>query len=61
MNKELSPALQAELRFLRAQVDRLEQAAYSRDSPPEAKQKLHRAREELREFTTKLRWQGYTI
>ena len=51
----------AELQYLRTEVDRSENDAYRNDPPPNAQDKLFRARRELREFTRKLRVSGKNI
>jgi hypothetical protein len=61
MRRPLTPVELAELKFLRQQVDAAEQAAYTRDPSPATKQKLYRARDELAQFTKKLREEGCLI
>ena len=57
----LHPADASLLRHLRQLVDRLDHEQYRLDAHPNVKQDLARAREELKEFTSKLRKQGINI
>ena len=61
MHRSLTPAETAELKFLRKQVDDAEQAAYVVQPSNDSRQKLYRARDELAQFTKKLREQGCLI
>ena len=60
-NKDLSPALKFEYRFLKQQVDRLQDELGRRDRPRNTEQDLFRAREELKMFVSKLRKEGVNI
>ena len=59
--KKLSPALEAELKYLRRQVDNLQDEEHRRDARPTAKQELWTARGELNRFVSKLRTEGINI
>lgn len=59
--KELSPADQVLLKHLRQQVDRRTEDLLSSDPPPNAKNELFYAREELRLFVMRLRKDGCNI
>tara|TARA_R110000824_G_scaffold288244_2_gene476209 strand:- start:893 stop:1081 length:189 start_codon:yes stop_codon:yes gene_type:complete len=52
---------QAELRFLRNEVNKYEREANRAIEHPNVQQDLHRARRELKEFTANLRKQGVNI
>ena len=56
-DEQLSPALKYEYRFLKQQVDRLQDELGRRDRPKNfnTEQDLFRAREELKMFVSKLR------
>tara|TARA_Y100000361_G_scaffold149923_1_gene164856 strand:- start:612 stop:800 length:189 start_codon:yes stop_codon:yes gene_type:complete len=60
-NEALSPALKFEYRFLKQQVDRLQNELGRRDRPKNTEQDLFRAREELKMFVSKLRKEGVNI
>ena len=62
-DKDLSPALKYEYRFLKQQVDRLQDELGRRDRPKNfnTEQDLFRAREELKMFVSKLRKEGVNI
>ena len=62
-DKDLSPALKFEYRFLKQQVDRLQDELGRRDRPKNfnTEQDLFRAREELKMFVSKLRKEGIKI
>jgi hypothetical protein len=60
-DEQLSPALKYEYRFLKQQVDRLEEERYRYDARPNIQQDLYRAREELKSFVSKLRTNGVKI
>ena len=60
-NEALSPAQQFEYRFLKQQVDTLEQERYSRDKRPNTERELYKARRDLKEFVRKLRENGIQI
>lgn len=58
---DLTPAQQEEYRFLRSQVDRLQDEAYGRDPDPRSKERLFYAREDLRQFVAARRKEGVSI
>jgi hypothetical protein len=60
-DESLSLQQQAELRFLRNEVNKYEREANRADQHPNVQQDLQRARGELREFTANLRKQGVNI
>ena len=62
-DKDLSPALKFEYRFLKQQVDRLQDELGRRDRPKNfnTEQDLFRAREELKSFVSGLRKKGINI
>ena len=60
-NEALSPAQKFEYRFLKQQVDNLEQERYSRDTRPNTERDLFQARKDLKEFVRKLRENGIQI
>ena len=60
-NAALRPAQQFEYRFLKQQVDTLEQEQYSRDKRPNTERELYQARRDLKEFVRKLRENGIQI
>jgi len=60
-DEQLSPALKYEYRFLKQQVDRLQDELGRRDRPRNTEQDLSRAREELKLFVSKLRKNGIKI
>ena len=62
-DEQLSPALKYEYRFLKQQVDRLQDELGRRDRPKNfnTEQDLFRAREELKMFVSKLRKEGIKI
>ena len=62
-DKDLSPALKYEYRFLKQQVDRLQDELGRRDRPKNfnTEQDLFRAREELKSFVSGLRKKGINI
>ncbi len=60
-DEALSPAHKFEYRFLRQQVNRLEEERYRYDARPNIQQDLWKAREELKEFVSKLRTNGVKI
>jgi len=59
--RDLSPALQAELRFLRQQVDFWMEAWTNPNASPSASQRYYNAREDLRKFVENRRKEGYSI
>jgi len=58
---DLSPADQAILRYLRSQVDRLQDERYRKQARPSIKNELHIAIRDLREFTAEKRKEGKRI
>ena len=58
---EITQADQAMLKHLRQMVDRLQDEEFRLDAHPNVKQDLFRARQELKEFTSKLRQRGANI
>jgi len=60
-DEQLSPALKYEYRFLKQQVDRLEEERYRYDARRNIEQDLWKAREELKSFVSKLRNNGIKI
>jgi len=60
-NKKLSPALEAELRFLRQQVDFWQQQWTNKDASPSASQRYQYAKDDLRKFVSNRRKEGYNI
>ena len=60
-NKALSPADEADLRYLRNQVDRLSERQYRRDAGPNAHNEYWHAKEDLKKFVSKLRQEGKNI
>jgi len=59
--EQLSPELKYEYRFLKQQVDRLEEERYRYDARRNVEQDLWKAREELKSFVSKLRADGVKI
>jgi hypothetical protein len=59
--KDLSPADQAILRYLRQQVDRLQDERYRKDARPSIKNELQIAIRDLKRFTSEKRQEGYNI
>jgi len=49
------------LKYLRKQVDRLQDERYQPDARPNIIAELNLAQQELKDFTTKLRKEGYNI
>ena len=60
-DEQLSPALKYEYRFLKQQVDRLQNELGRRDRPKNTEQDLFRAREELKSFVSRMRINGVRI
>lgn len=61
MSQELSPAQRAEFDFLNRMVNRLQDESFRLDPHPNVQQDLWRAREELKQFVTSLRKEGFNI
>jgi hypothetical protein len=57
----LSPAQESELNYLRRQVDAAHDRLLRNDADQWAQQNLWYAREELRQFVSKLRKEGHNI
>ena len=60
-DESLNPFQKGLYRFLKQQVDRLEEERYRYDARPNIQQDLWRAREELKSFVSKLRTNGVKI
>jgi biotin operon repressor len=60
-DEALTPAHKFEYRFLKQQVDNLEQERYRYDARPNIERELYQARNELKEFVRKLRTNGIQI
>jgi len=60
-DKQLSPADEATLRYLRNQVDRMAERQYRRDAGPNARNDYWLAAEDLKTFVSKLRQEGKNI
>jgi hypothetical protein len=60
-NGGLNPFQESELKYLRRQVDTLQEVEHRRGAHPNAKQDLWVAREELDRFVRNLRAQGVNI
>jgi hypothetical protein len=58
---KLTPADQAILQYLRAQVDRLQDERYRQDARPSIANELYIAQRDLKKFTSELRQKGYNI
>lgn len=61
VKKELPPAQQAELRFLKQQVDFWMEAHAKNDASPSSKQRYWYAQSDLRKFVENRRKEGYSI
>tara|TARA_R110001632_G_scaffold35662_3_gene89922 strand:+ start:226 stop:414 length:189 start_codon:yes stop_codon:yes gene_type:complete len=59
--KELPPALQAELKFLRQQSDFWMEAQLKKDASPSAKDRYWSAKGDLTQFVSNRRKEGYSI
>lgn len=60
-DKALSPADEAILRYLRSQVDRLQDERYRKDARPSIANELQIAMRDLTQFTSDLRQKGKNI
>lgn len=58
---KLNPADEQILKYLRRQVDRLQDERYRTDARPSIKNEIFAAQQELRRFTAELRKKGYNI
>lgn len=61
IRKELSPALQAELKFLRQQADFWAEARLKTDASPSAAQRYWLAKSDLTKFVSNRRKEGYNL
>ena len=61
VKKELPPAQQAELRFLRQQVDFWMEAHVKKDASPSAQNRYWYAKEDLRKFVINRQKEGFSI
>lgn len=61
MGKQLTPALEAEYRYLKNQVDLWMERQLRNDPEPDAKQKYFYAKDELTDFVRARRREGYNI
>lgn len=60
-DRKISPADEAILKYLRSQVDKLQDERHRMNARPSIKNELHIAVRDLREFTSKLRKAGKRI
>ena len=60
-DRKISPADEAILRYLRSQVDKLQDERHRMNARPSIQNELHIAIRDLREFTEKLRKAGKRI
>ena len=58
---ELSPAEQHILKYLRQQVDRLQDERYRTDARPSISNEIYAAQQELKRYVSELRKKGYNI
>ena len=58
---ELSPAEQHILKYLRRQVDRLQDERYRTDARPSITNEIYAAQQELKRYVSELRKKGYNI
>jgi hypothetical protein len=58
---KLNPADEQILKYLRKQVDRLQDERYRTDARPSINNEIFAAQQELRRFTAELRKKGYNI
>ena len=58
---ELSPAEQHILKYLRQQVDRLQDERYRTDARPSIANEIYAAQQELKRYVSELRKKGYNI
>lgn len=61
IRKELPPAQQAELKFLRQQSDFWMEAQLKNDASPSAKQRYWAAKSDLTKFVSNRRREGYDL
>ncbi len=60
-DKKLTPALEAEYRFLKQQVDFWMEAQHKRGASPSAMQRYYYAKGDLTKFVSNRRKEGYKI
>jgi hypothetical protein len=58
---ELKPAEQHILKYLRQQVDRLQDERYRTDARPSIANEIYAAQQELKRYVSELRNKGYNI
>ena len=58
---ELKPAEQHILKYLRQQVDRLQDERYRTDARPSINSEIYAAQQELKRYVAELRKKGYNI
>ena len=58
---ELKPAEQHILKYLRQQVDRLQDERYRTDARPSINNEIYAAQKELKRYVSELRKKGYNI
>lgn len=58
---ELKPAEQHILKYLRQQVDRLQDERYRTDARPSINNEIYAAQQELKRYVSELRKKGYNI
>ena len=58
---ELKPAEQHILKYLRQQVDRLQDERYRTDARPSINNEIYAAQQELKRYVSELRNKGYNI
>ena len=61
MDKQLPPALEAEYKFLKQQVDFWMEAWAKKDASPSAQQRYWYAKQDLTKFVSNRRKEGYNI
>jgi len=61
IHKDLSPAQESELKFLRQRVDRCQEDRFKRDASPNAAQNYFAAADELDRYVRELRTYGHWI
>ena len=61
MGDKLTPALEAEYKFLKPQVDFRMEAQHRKDASPSAQQRYWYAKEDLTKFVSNRREEGYHI
>lgn len=58
---QLNPAEEHILKYLRKQVDRLQDERYRTDARPNIVNEIYAAQQELKRYTSELRKKGYNI